>query len=107
MVYLQSQSIDGVNLTVSFQMSVEVERKFLCNADTLKTLEEISGTCSFCLPHIYAWVNLELKHLADAVIHTDLQMVTEMLFKHLMTLIELTNCNCSDTGHLSLVNNEA
>ncbi|XP_029954944.1 thiamine-triphosphatase-like isoform X1 [Salarias fasciatus] len=27
------------------QMSVEVERKFLCNADTLKTLEEIGAVC--------------------------------------------------------------
>ncbi|XP_034562320.1 thiamine-triphosphatase [Notolabrus celidotus] len=26
-------------------MSVEVERKFLCSADTLKTLEEIGGAC--------------------------------------------------------------
>lgn len=34
-----------VNLIVSFQMSVEVERKFLCNADILKTLEEIGGMC--------------------------------------------------------------
>ncbi|XP_039645719.1 thiamine-triphosphatase isoform X2 [Perca fluviatilis] len=29
---------------MSFQMSVEVERKFVCNADTLKTLEKI-GVC--------------------------------------------------------------
>ncbi|XP_070842296.1 thiamine-triphosphatase isoform X1 [Chaetodon trifascialis] len=29
---------------MSFQMNVEVERKFLCSADTLKTLEEI-GVC--------------------------------------------------------------
>ncbi|XP_069007539.1 thiamine-triphosphatase isoform X1 [Embiotoca jacksoni] len=28
-----------------FQMSVEVERKFVCNADTLKTLEEIGAVC--------------------------------------------------------------
>lgn len=70
-------------------MSVEVERKFLCSADTLKMLEDIGGTPSFCLPHIYAWVNLELKHLADAVIHSDLQPVTETLFKHLMTLIDV------------------
>lgn len=31
------------DLTLSFQMSVEVERKFLCNAGILKTLEEIGG----------------------------------------------------------------
>ncbi|XP_029313685.1 thiamine-triphosphatase isoform X1 [Cottoperca gobio] len=30
---------------MSFQMSVEVERKFLCNADTLKTLQEIGAVC--------------------------------------------------------------
>ncbi|XP_020494267.1 thiamine-triphosphatase isoform X1 [Labrus bergylta] len=30
---------------MSFQMSVEVERKFLCNADILKTLEETEVTC--------------------------------------------------------------
>lgn len=34
-------------------MSVEVERKFLCNADTLKKLEEIGGMCLICPPHIY------------------------------------------------------
>uniref|UniRef100_A0A3Q1GI31 Thiamine-triphosphatase n=2 Tax=Acanthochromis polyacanthus TaxID=80966 RepID=A0A3Q1GI31_9TELE len=35
-----------MNLTMSlFQMSVEVERKFLCSADTLKTLEEM-GVCA-------------------------------------------------------------
>lgn len=49
-------------------MSVEVERKFLCSADTLKTLEEIGGKCFICLLHIHAWVNLELRHLTDAVI---------------------------------------
>lgn len=27
-------------------MSVEVERKFVCNADTVKTLEEIGGRFS-------------------------------------------------------------
>lgn len=70
---------------MSFQMSVEVERKFLCNADTLKTLEEIGGTCLICLPHIYAWVNLEVRHLTDAVIRSNFQMVTEGI--HLMTLI--------------------
>ncbi|XP_070784539.1 thiamine-triphosphatase [Enoplosus armatus] len=30
---------------MSFQMSMEVERKFLCNADTLKTLEKIGAVC--------------------------------------------------------------
>ncbi|KAA8580931.1 hypothetical protein FQN60_013889, partial [Etheostoma spectabile] len=30
---------------MSFQMSVEVERKFVCNADTLKTLEKIGAVC--------------------------------------------------------------
>lgn len=45
------------NLTVllmqlSFQMSVEVERKFLFSADTLIKLEEIGGMCLICLPHI-------------------------------------------------------
>lgn len=64
-----------------------MERKFLCSADTLKTLEEIGGKCFICLPHIHAWVNLELRHLADAVIRVSSQMVTEGLLQHLMTLI--------------------
>lgn len=58
---------------MSFQMSVEVERKFLCNADTLKALEEIGGTRSICLPHIHTWVNLGLRHLTGAVIHVSSQ----------------------------------
>lgn len=61
----------------SFQMSVEVERKFLFSADTLKTLEEIGGTCLICL---HTWVNLEVRHLTDAVIHVNSQVVTEGFF---------------------------
>lgn len=68
-------------------MSVEVERKFVCNADTVKTLEEIGGMCLICLPHTYTGVNLELRPLTDAVIQVNLQMVTEGLLQHLMALI--------------------
>lgn len=32
-------------VVVSLQMSVEVERKFSCDADTLITLEKIGGVC--------------------------------------------------------------
>lgn len=34
----------------TFQMCVEVERKFLCNANTVKKLEEIGGMCLINLP---------------------------------------------------------
>ncbi|XP_068604231.1 thiamine-triphosphatase [Brachionichthys hirsutus] len=36
---------DYRNLLIVLKMSVEVERKFLCNADTRKTLEEIGAVC--------------------------------------------------------------
>lgn len=55
---------------MSFQMSVEVERKFVCSADTLKTLEEIGGTCLICTARTYTWVNLELRRWTDVVIQT-------------------------------------
>ncbi|KAL7374047.1 hypothetical protein ABVT39_020944 [Epinephelus coioides] len=34
-----------LNIWVRKKMNVEVERKFVCNADTLKTLEEIGAVC--------------------------------------------------------------
>ncbi len=68
-------------------MTVEVERKFLCTADTLKTLDELGGTCVTGFPHIHIWVNLELRHLTDAMILISLQMITEALLQHLMTVI--------------------
>lgn len=68
-------------------MSVEVERKFLCTAETLKILDEIGGMCVICLLHIHAWVNLDLRYLTDAVILVHLEMVSEALFQHFMTLI--------------------
>lgn len=37
---------------LSFQMSVEVERKFVCNANSLKTLEEIGGMFDRRLPDL-------------------------------------------------------
>lgn len=49
----------GVDPTLSFQMSVEVERKFVCNADTPKTLEEIGGMCLIYLAHYHTWIHFE------------------------------------------------
>ncbi|KAM7390686.1 hypothetical protein PAMA_008737 [Pampus argenteus] len=41
---MQQQQLHSMTrLLIERQMNVEVERKFLCNADTLKTLEEIGG----------------------------------------------------------------
>lgn len=34
-----------LTVVMSLQMTVEVERKFLFNPETLKTLEKIGGTC--------------------------------------------------------------
>lgn len=44
----QEFTLPDVDLSLSFQMSVEVERKFLCNADTLKIIEEIGGESLTC-----------------------------------------------------------
>ncbi|KAF0028249.1 hypothetical protein F2P81_019336 [Scophthalmus maximus] len=43
--WIGGSDLRSVDDTVSFQMSVEVERKFICNAETLKTLEEIGAVC--------------------------------------------------------------
>lgn len=42
-------------LILWFQMSVEVERKFLCSEDTLKILEKIGGLYSFNSNNYYIY----------------------------------------------------
>lgn len=48
-----------VNPAVSFQMCVEVERKFLCSDDILKTIKEVGGMCTVYLPHCHTWIHLD------------------------------------------------
>lgn len=48
-----------VNPAVSFQMCVEVERKFLCSDDILKTIQEFGGMCPLYLPHYLTWMHLD------------------------------------------------
>lgn len=85
--------IVDVDLIMSFQMSVEVERKFVCNADTLKRLEEIGGMDLICLSHSHEWVHLQLRQ-TNSVTHINILSLRDLYY------------DCCDIGHSNVVNNK-